>query len=168
MFSSSFVAVKCVPIHEWTLKKETTLRNIYIYLPLICSKCDLFCFSALMHLLHSLLISSTSTHFSLFDKFVGLCIQIKVKASVNLLDRQLRLVAYGEADWTRSRGLEAIQRKREQRGNDWCMEQKRPTERERDGGPRQPALSLFTTKSHCLMWPQNLCFKPGFFSHRMC
>lgn len=113
-----FQSVPLIFLSSVYVKKYTT----GLCLPLIFSKCDLFCFSALMHLLHSLLISPTSTHFSLFDKFVGLCIQIKVKASVNLLDRQLRLVAYGEADWTQSRGLEAIQRKGEQKGNDWCVE----------------------------------------------
>ena len=38
--------------------------------------------------------------------------------------------------------------------------------REESEGPRQAALALFTTKSHCLMWPQSRL--QSSCSHRMC
>lgn len=89
---------------------------------------------------HSPLISPT--RFSLFDKLVGFMhIQIKVKASVNLSDRQLGLVAYGEAGWTASRGLGA-QKERAKGERLVCGVKEKHRKREGETGP-QAACPVF-------------------------
>lgn len=102
-------------------------------------------------------------------KLMGLCIQMK-----SAWKRPAWICLTESRDlqpcWTRSRGVGARERKKE-RGGERERQEKRKREREKESGrgrlsPRQAALTLFTTKSHCLMWPRGP--RPPTRSHRMC